>query len=175
MVNKIEAIELRKQGKTYEEIAIKYNVSRQRIHQIITGYRSSKKAENNKKYLQKYRAIHRESYNTKLRIYLQGKGKQAHKELKYKENQQIKRLVLTHYGNGKLACVKCGFIDIRALSIDHINGGGGKHTRNLSTSLYRWLIKNGYPIGYQTLCMNCQWIKRVENNEIKRTDLKNST
>lgn len=79
--------------------------------------------------------------------------------------------VLTHYGNGKLACVKCGFDDIRALSIDHINGEGKAHRiliRKGGIRFYRWLKRQGYPKEYQTLCMNCQWIKRQENNECNR-------
>lgn len=84
-----------------------------------------------------------------------------------KDKQRIKRLeikssILTHYGNGKLACVKCGFRDIRALSIDHIDGGGGEHRRVLKRgglSFYKWLRDNNYPDGFQTLCMNCQMIK----------------
>ncbi len=78
----------------------------------------------------------------------------------------IKTKVLTHYGNGILACVKCGFNDIRALSLDHINGGGSKERRSLTFHTYKYLIDNNYPQGYQTLCMNCQWIKRVENHEM---------
>jgi len=76
-----------------------------------------------------------------------------------------KKLVLTHYGNGKCACVKCGFTDIRALSIDHVNGGGcdeRRQTHRAGNTFYRWLIKNNFPLGYQTLCMNCQWIKRFD-------------
>ena len=33
----------------------------------------------------------------------------------------LKRGILTHYGGGKCACVKCGESDIDCLSIDHIN------------------------------------------------------
>jgi len=74
--------------------------------------------------------------------------------------------VLTHYGNGELACVKCGFDDIRALSIDHINGGGKKHRREIrENNMYVWLCDHNYPEGFQTLCMNCQWIKRAERKE----------
>jgi len=90
--------------------------------------------------------------------------------------------VFTHYGNGKCACVRCGFDDIRALSIDHINGGGNEHRRELQaarpshrgmggTDFYRWLKQHDYPEGYQTLCMNCQFIKQLEDNERKRTEL----
>jgi serine/threonine protein phosphatase PrpC len=100
---------------------------------------------------------------------------------------RIKREVLTHYGNGKCVCVKCGFSDIRSLSIDHINGNGNKHRAEVVRTtakekgtvnggggirFYRWLIKNNLPEGYQTLCMNCQFIKRDENCELngKRTN-----
>ncbi len=81
---------------------------------------------------------------------------------------RIKKEVLAHYGNGKLACVKCGFADVRALSLDHIMGGGTKLRRNGGTGGWTWyykLRKQSYPKGYQTLCMNCQFIKREENNE----------
>jgi hypothetical protein len=83
-------------------------------------------------------------------------------------NQEKKELVLTHYGGSKLVCVKCGFADVRALSIDHINGGGRRHREGSlrsSGSFYSWLMKNNFPEGYQTLCMNCQFIKRWENKE----------
>jgi len=73
--------------------------------------------------------------------------------------------VLTHYGNGKCACIKCGFWDARALSIDHINGGGSKHIKSLGKPFYDWLVENNYPDGYQTLCMNCQWIKKAESSK----------
>ncbi len=87
-----------------------------------------------------------------------------------KSNLKQKSIALIHYGNGKLACIKCGFDDIRVLSIDHVNGGGSAHIRSISGGyraghIYAWLIKNHLPEGYQTLCMNCQWIKRNENHE----------
>jgi hypothetical protein len=68
-----------------------------------------------------------------------------------------------------LLYVKCGFSDINALSIDHINGGGSRHRRELSissgSSFYRWLEINDFPEGFQTLCMNCQYTKKKENKE----------
>ena len=83
-------------------------------------------------------------------------------------NPEIKARVMTHYGNGVSACVRCGFSDIRALSIDHINGGGYTHRKEIHRSgntFNWWLISNNYPLGYQTLCMNCQWIKRFEQQK----------
>ncbi len=94
------------------------------------------------------------------------KEKLAREKAKQMRNRR-KVEVLTHYGKGKLACVKCGFDDIRALSIDHINKDEGKRIRT-SCGFYRWLEKNNYPEGYQTLCMNCQFIKRQEDLELYR-------
>ncbi len=78
----------------------------------------------------------------------------------------IKFEVLGHYSNSKAPiCVRCGFDDIRALSLDHINDDGYLHRRKHKSAgwkLYRWLKLHGYPGGFQTLCMNCQWIKRLE-------------
>ena len=79
--------------------------------------------------------------------------------------KRLKTEVLTHYGGGKLACVRCGFLDIRALSLDHIHGGGRKERGNSSQSFYNRLKREGYPEGYQTLCMNCQFIKSEEKGE----------
>jgi hypothetical protein len=80
--------------------------------------------------------------------------------------QARKILVLTHYGNSKCACVHCGYTDIRALSIDHIKGGGTQHCISLNKhgdGFYLWLVRQGFPEGYQTLCMNCQWVKRWDD------------
>jgi hypothetical protein len=77
--------------------------------------------------------------------------------------------VLSHYGNGKCACVKCGFDDIRALSIDHINGGGYQEMKNLSAKQrYKLVLQTKKEKNkYQLLCANCNWIKRFEDKEVK--------
>lgn len=68
---------------------------------------------------------------------------------------------------GGYACACCGESERTFLSIDHINNDGAKHRRecNLRTGeqLYRWLARNGFPPGFQILCMNCQWGKRNNN------------
>lgn len=91
-------------------------------------------------------------------------------EYQKRYRQSYKTDVLTHYGDGKLACVKCGYSDIRALSIDHINGGGRRHKKEngIKSNMYVWLKKNGYPKGLQTLCMSCQWEKREKNKELEK-------
>ena len=93
---------------------------------------------------------------------------------------RFKHIVLSHYSgsNGKPRCVRCGFEDIRALTIDHIAGNGAQEKREKGTGekFYYYLRKHGFPEGYQTLCANCQFIKRVENKEwgtgVKRVENK---
>lgn len=75
---------------------------------------------------------------------------------------RLKERVYTHYGNGSCACIFCGISDIRVLSIDHIDDSGHidrKVNRRCGTSLYLYLEREGFPPGYQTLCMNCQILK----------------
>jgi hypothetical protein len=71
-----------------------------------------------------------------------------------------KDVVLTHYGK-KCAC--CGETHEAFLTIDHINGGGSRHRREFrlypSYKLYRWLISNRFPSGFQLLCFNCNIAK----------------
>jgi hypothetical protein len=79
----------------------------------------------------------------------------------------IKLEVFSHY-SPEVKCQRCGFSDLRALSLDHINGDGAEQRRSNSasgTQYYRWVRDNGYPADLQVLCMNCQWIKRHENHE----------
>lgn len=76
-------------------------------------------------------------------------------------------------------CINCGFSDVRALQIDHINGGGLKDKREIPNasnylSYYAHIIdsiKNGEQ-KYQLLCANCNWIKRIENNENRGRSVK---
>lgn len=68
---------------------------------------------------------------------------------------------------GGPVCVGCGFADVRALTIDHKDGGGAQHRREVvsSNGLYRAVILE--PHKYQCLCHNCNWIKRHENDEVR--------
>ena len=92
--------------------------------------------------------------------------------------RKAKERVLAHYGNQRLACVHCGESRTACLTIDHIEGGGTKHFKELGkygSAFYQWLISNKYPKGYQTLCANCQLIKRFmndENGKIKESPIK---
>ncbi len=94
-------------------------------------------------------------------------------EIARKTKSKLKQEVLSYYSDGKVVCARCGYSDIRALGLDHVNGGGAKHRRLglAGNGFYVWLKKNNFPAGLQVLCMNCNWVKRVENDELKRPRL----
>lgn len=119
---------------------------------------------NKERFRQRYNE-HKEYNQKRLREY----GRQNRERI-LKAKQQLKAEVLTHYGNGKCACVMCGYSDLRALSIDHANNNGYAHrkafARHHGDGLYSYLKKENYPLGYQTLCMNCQFIKKWEISKL---------
>ncbi len=72
--------------------------------------------------------------------------------------QQARRdRVFAHYGE---TCACCG--SDYMLCIDHVNGNGPQHRSDLfghwdraGHEFYRWLIRQGFPAGYQVLCSPC--------------------
>jgi len=74
--------------------------------------------------------------------------------------QKIKAEVIGHYGD---RCTCCNESNLTFLVIDHINGGGHKEHSKVGhgTTFYRWLRKHNYPDGYQILCHNCNFAKRL--------------
>lgn len=63
-------------------------------------------------------------------------------------------------------CTCCGEKNLAFLVMDHINGGGTAHRRDLrlggyrgGDALYRWLRRMNYPDGFQVLCANCNMAK----------------
>ena len=71
---------------------------------------------------------------------------------------EVRALVFGHYG---MACACCGTTE--SLTIDHINGDGEQHRLELfgesqgrgGSQFYAWLVRQGFPPGYQTLCRPC--------------------
>lgn len=73
------------------------------------------------------------------------------------ELKALRKAVFGHYGN---SCACCG--TDQNLSIDHIDGKGGEHRRELFGNpgkaggrFYAWLVRQNFPPGYQTLCRSC--------------------
>lgn len=80
----------------------------------------------------------------------------AEQKRKYQAGHRLR--VFDHYGR---SCACCGATE--NLSIDHINGNGKQHREELfgrsqgraGNGFYFWLVKQGFPSGYQTLCRRC--------------------
>jgi hypothetical protein len=74
--------------------------------------------------------------------------KQRQDAIRYAKRKQM---VFDYYGN---SCACCG--STRSLQIDHVNNDGAAHRKEVgSNDIFRWLIQNGYPAGFRTLCANC--------------------
>lgn len=82
---------------------------------------------------------------------------------------ECRKRVLKHYGS---ECICCGELEPMFLSLDHINGGGNEHRRQIgnnpnnrqgssSTQFYKWVEKNDYPGTLQILCHNCNMGKHL--------------
>jgi hypothetical protein len=90
-----------------------------------------------------------------------------------REAQEYKKKVISYYSNGTMSCADpyrehaAPYGNLLALTIDHIDGGGRQaRIRTRYWNFYKWLARRGFPSGYQVLCMNCQMIKKILNNEI---------
>lgn len=106
---------------------------------------------------EEYDAYQREWYrkNRERKISQVGKYQKSKREDRnaYERdyNARKRQEVLDYYGN---LCSCCGETEPMFLTIDHINGGGGKHAKKVGY-LASWLVRNGFPEGFQILCMNC--------------------
>lgn len=75
---------------------------------------------------------------------------------------RIRNKVLSYYGGVPPKCACCGEMEIKFLSLDHINNDGAKHRREIKSkgnNLYRWIVKNKFPSIFQILCYNCNCAK----------------
>lgn len=108
-----------------------------------------KNPEKAKAQVLRYRAKHIESVKLREKSY----------------NQRVRMLALVAYSGEVPKCACCGEIEIKFLSIDHINGGGTKHRNSIlgpgkkGGNINVWLRKNNYPEGFQVLCHNCNMAK----------------
>lgn len=126
-----------------------------------------------REYVKKYRGKHPEKIKeywqkNKLRI---AKSRMKNKDSLNKKCKEwrysLKLEVFEHYSKDGIECQECGFKDIRALCLDHINGDGAEHRRKVGNSykVYMDLKRKGYPSGYQVLCSNCNRIKEYKDKE----------
>lgn len=157
--------------KNKKKILIRQVQQRKDNPETVRRYREKNKdrlREIRKNYYEK----HREKYKEYSRLwYKNNKERWKEYSASNKANARLRRYnsglrtKLLELLGGK--CVRCGFSDPRALQIDHVNGGGSRDNRKIKGNKYKSMLEkicSGYG-GYQLLCANCNWIKRVENNE----------
>jgi len=86
-----------------------------------------------------------------------------HKTAGSDRRRRLKIAVMSHYCGGKPSCQCCGEENLYFLTIDHINGNGSKHRRESvgAAHICGWLKKHRFPDGYQVLCMNCNFGRKL--------------
>ena len=84
----------------------------------------------------------------------------------HNQRLETKKTAMAAYGG---VCSCCQESALEFLTIDHVDGNGAahrkatfNHARAGGHKIYRWLIKNNYPSGFQVLCFNCN-IGRYHN------------
>jgi hypothetical protein len=109
---------------------------------------------------QRWRDAHRKQLRAKTRARERRRyaaNPEPKREVARRGQGKLRAVVLAHYGR---ACACCG--GTKRLTIDHIEGNGTQHRAELfgrpqgvTWQFYRWLIREGFPGGYQTLCGPC--------------------
>jgi hypothetical protein len=84
------------------------------------------------------------------------KGRARQRVAGPKHRKKIRDAVFGHYGGYMCRC--CSLNVAVVLSIDHVDGGGCQHEKEigkLGGRLYAWIVRHGFPSGFQVLCFNC--------------------
>lgn len=110
-----------------------------------------------RKYHVDYYHAHHDRYKEKMRV------------SKLAEMVRVKAAVFAAYGG--YVCKCCGETEQKFLTIDHVNNDGyqwrkttlktGKSSQGSGHHTYAWLVRNNFPDGFQVLCMNCNFGKRM--------------
>lgn len=119
-----------------------------------------------------------------LRLYYKNheQNKKQSRTWKKAESVKVKAAVFAAYGGYICRC--CGETEKAFLTIDHVNNDGnvwrrekiGKfkgRTTGGGYPTYRWLVKHEFPDGFQVLCMNCQFGKRMNDGVCPHQERRN--
>ncbi len=127
--------------------------------------------EANKQRISDYHSNYREEHKVKLTAQ-QAAWAKANPEQRRRNARnyyyKLRDAAMEAYGG--LVCNWCGIDEPLVLGIDHIDGGGNAHRKELSGKttntnvFFRWLRDNDYPPGFQVLCMNCNHAKSRNGN-----------
>lgn len=114
------------------------------------------------------RAADPEGANAKNRAWYAANPKARANRSKYHQERKIEARLkaFAHYGpDGKAACCRCGIADPDVLTLDHVNDDGASHRKmdKQAKALCFWVAKKGFPDGFRTLCLNCNYKKHLVN------------
>jgi hypothetical protein len=118
----------------------------------------------NKKNYKKWYETHKDEIRAKKRDAMKlwrQKNPEKSKEQSRNAKKNLKDKVFAAYG---CKCTICGFNDLRALTLDHVKNNGSEERKIYGErGVYNrsLILENKHE--YQILCMNCQFIKRVES------------
>jgi hypothetical protein len=89
------------------------------------------------------------------RVYCDKHNEEKNLEARVK-GMELRREVIEAYGG---VCQCCGAKETDLLQVDHVNGGGNKHRKEIGQSgIYKWLKKRGFPRkDFILLCGSCNW------------------
>jgi hypothetical protein len=147
---------------------LEFNVRRLNSDGFMNLCKDCRKLEKNSSYHKKVNSLSLEELGI-WRIQRNNKSRE--------ESQRLKMDVFSHYcKNGVVCCLNPYHIhpeiisDLDLLTLDHINSDGCKEEVRYGKRLggrvfYRQLRKEGYPIGLQVLCWNCQARKVTISHE----------
>lgn len=114
-----------------------------------------------------YYLKNKDEITEKVNLYIKN-NRVKHNAWGTKAKNKLKNEVLSHYCDDGAVCKMCGEDELGVLSIDHIDGNGAEHRRQIfgnnrtcGYNFYRWLKRNNYPDGFQVLCFSCQYRKRL--------------
>lgn len=121
--------------------------------------------------MKQWREKHRAQFIEGMRLWREKnpeKVREARRNRKYdayksqKESNRRKRIqleALEHYGG---ACYCCGETHPMMLALDHINGGGNQHRKEIGVTqgklrLAEWARNNGWPPIFRVACHSCNF------------------
>jgi len=108
-------------------------------------------------YMRQWRAANRERVHEYEQQYYEA-NRDRKRDAKHLWHEGLQKQVFDHYG---WSCACCGSTE--QITIDHVEGDGRQHREQLfganyngnAGRMYRWLIDNGFPEGFQALCRRC--------------------
>ena len=114
-------------------------------------------SESYRKWYEKNKEHARKTKRDNMRRYRED-NPEKYREQSRRAKRKIREKIFVVYGK---QCVRCGFEDIRALTLDHILNNGAIERKELGErGVYRRAVEKHRPEEYQILCMNCQFIKQ---------------